>query len=63
MNKLLKSLAHAAAAVARQAPDLLALGGAGAISYGAGLIYEPAGYIVGGVMALSIGVLAARRTA
>lgn len=41
-------------------PDLLMLAGAAAIAYGAGLIALPAGYIVGGVMALAGGIHMAR---
>jgi hypothetical protein len=33
--------------------DILALGAAGAIAYGAWLIYQPAGFIVGGALALA----------
>jgi hypothetical protein len=41
-------------------PDVLMLGGAAALSYGAWLIYAPAGYLVGGCLLLVAGVLAAR---
>jgi len=34
--------------------------GAGAISYGAGLIYVPAGWIVGGLFLLAVGWMAAK---
>lgn len=44
-------------------PDALMAAGAGGISYGAWLVYEPAGFIVGGVLLLIAGVLAARKVA
>lgn len=43
------------------APDALMLAGIAAISYGAAQVYAPAGWIVGGGFALTLGVLAARR--
>lgn len=56
-------LIDCAAAVARLAPDALALAGAAAISYGAALVYEPAGYITGGMLALGLALLVARKQA
>lgn len=54
---MMKSLA---AGVARALPDLIrdacGLAGAGAIAYGAWLVYPPAGFIVGGGLVL-VGVL------
>jgi hypothetical protein len=41
-------------------PDVLLLGGAVALSYGAWLIYQPAGFIVVGALALLGGVLLSR---
>lgn len=49
MKKLINSL-----------PDALMIVGASAISYGAWLIYQPAGFIVAGCFALAAGVMAAR---
>lgn len=50
-----------AAALSGWVPDaLMALGGT-AVSYGASLVYEPAGWIVGGALLLTAGVLAARK--
>lgn len=46
--------------VARQMPDAFMLAGAGGVSYGAWLVYEPAGYIAAGALALVAGVLMAR---
>lgn len=41
-------------------PDLLMIAGAGTLSYGAWLIYEPAGFLVGGVLFLTAGIMTAR---
>lgn len=41
-------------------PDVLMLAGAGGLSYGAWLIFEPAGFLVAGTLALIGGVLTAR---
>lgn len=40
--------------------DLAGMGGLGAISYGAWLIYQPAGFIVAGALVVAIRYLAAR---
>lgn len=40
------------AAAAGWLPDLLIAGGAAGIAYGAWLVYPPAGFIVGGALAL-----------
>jgi hypothetical protein len=42
-------------------PDGLMLAGIGCMSYGAGQIYTPAGWIVAGGFAFAFGLLAARR--
>ena len=39
--------------------DVLTLGGIGAAAYGASLIYLPAGFIVGGLLYASLGLLMA----
>ena len=52
MKKLIQSLL----------PDALMIMGASAISYGAWLIYQPAGYVVGGAFIMAAGILAARGT-
>ena len=44
-------------------PDLLMLAGAASLSYGAWLIYSPAGWITGGLLLLVAGVLASRSEA
>lgn len=41
-------------------PDALMVGGATGISYGAGMVYLPAGWIVGGLFGLAAGWLLAR---
>jgi hypothetical protein len=41
-------------------PDALIVGGAAALAYGAWVIYVPAGYLVGGALAMAGGVLLAR---
>lgn len=43
--------------------DLAGLAGATAIAYGAWLIYEPAGFIVGGMLLLAAAWLGARSSA
>lgn len=46
--------------LARQVPDAFMLAGAGGVSYGAWLVYEPAGFMVAGALAIAAGVLMAR---
>ncbi len=41
--------------------DLLGLLGVGAMSYGAWLIYEPAGYLVGGLILAGVAAIGAFR--
>jgi hypothetical protein len=58
MNKeKLKALAARAGGLV---PDALLIGGAGAVSFGAGMVYLPAGWIVGGAFLLAVGWMAAR---
>lgn len=57
MKEYLQRIAKAAAG---WLPDSLMLGGAAAVSYGAGLVYQPAGWVVAGLFALAGGVLLAR---
>ncbi len=47
--------------IAEHIPDALLFIGAGLLSYGAALIYLPAGFIAAGLSAAGLGVLAARR--
>lgn len=57
INEQLKTGAQA---VAGWVPDALLAGGAGAVAYGSSLIYLPAGFIVGGILAAAGGFLLAR---
>jgi hypothetical protein len=57
---------HKAIAVAvRRTPhvvaDALGFAGAGAIAYGAWLIYVPAGFLVGGVLLMALSMLIGRK--
>ena len=45
-------------ALAKYTPDLALVAGATAVAVGAGMIYLPAGFIVGGVLAMAGAVLA-----
>lgn len=56
-------MAKAAEVLAPLVRDAAGLAGAGLIAYGASLVYEPAGYIVGGMMLLVGALLSARRSA
>ena len=42
-------------AIAAAMPDVFAFAGAGLMAYGAGRIYEPAGFLVGGLFFLVVG--------
>lgn len=58
---LLRAAGRAVADLARDwTPDVLLLGGAASVSYGAWLIAPPAGFIVGGVLLIAGGVIASR---
>lgn len=46
----------------KMVPDALIVSGAGALSYGAGLLHPAAGFITAGFLLLVGGVCAARRT-
>lgn len=50
-----KTLQTIAARAAGWLPDALMVAGAGGISYGAWLVYQPAGYIVGGMFSAAAG--------
>jgi hypothetical protein len=43
-------------------PDVLMVAGIGALTYGASLIYVPAGWIVAGGFAFAFGLMIARRS-
>lgn len=47
--------ASGASMVAGWAPDAMMLAGVASVSYGAWMVYEPAGFIVGGVLLLAGG--------
>jgi hypothetical protein len=53
-------LKRGALAAAGQIPDALMVAGAASISVGAGMVYTPAGFIVGGVFLLLAGWLTAK---
>ena len=58
----MKGLLRRAAKVAGDwAPDAMLLAGAGGVSYGAGLVYVPAGFIVGGLLLIFAGYQAGRK--
>ncbi len=46
--------------IAGLVPDALMVAGTGAVAYGTWMIYPPAGFIVGGVLTVVGGILAAR---
>jgi hypothetical protein len=50
-----------AARAAGWLPDMLMAAGASVVAYGAWLVYVPAGFLVGGALLLTAGVLAARK--
>ena len=58
-------LRKASAAAVRRTPhivaDALGFAGAGAIAYGAWLIYAPAGFLVGGVLLMALSMLIGRK--
>jgi hypothetical protein len=61
LKKIGSGLAKAATAVPELALNLVGFAGAGLIAYGAWLIYQPAGFITGGVLLLGGALLIARR--
>jgi hypothetical protein len=46
--------------VLKHLPDALMVSGGGSVAFGAGLIYMPAGFIVGGLLAVVAGYMVAR---
>lgn len=58
-------LSRGARAITRRAPhaifDAMGFAGASAIAYGAWLIYVPAGFLVGGGLAMALSVLFGRK--
>lgn len=57
---LRQRLAGLRAALGSNLPDLLLVGGAASMAYGAWLVYPPAGFITGGVLLLVAGIIASR---
>lgn len=57
------ALAAASIVASEWTPDTLLMAGAGCVSYGAWLIYPPAGFIVGGLLLLVGGYLSASTAA
>jgi hypothetical protein len=58
---LRKALASAARRTPHVVADALGFAGAGAIAYGAWLIYVPAGFLVGGGMLMALSMLIGRK--
>jgi hypothetical protein len=61
MQKLRAALAGLGAKLPAAMPDVLIVAGVGSISYGAGLLHPAAGFITGGVLTLTFGVLSAMK--
>ena len=61
LARLRKALAWAACRVPHVITDGLGFAGAGAIAYGAWLIYVPAGFLVGGVLSMALSMLIGRK--
>jgi hypothetical protein len=60
MDSIKLRLAAWHAALGSNVPDMLIFAGAASISYGAWLMYPPAGFITGGLLLLAAGVIASR---
>lgn len=60
MTKFKQLLLVVLAFAASWLPDALIVGGGCAVAFGAGMVYPPAGWIVGGVLLMVEGWLAAR---
>lgn len=62
---MFRSIARALSAVGRHMRDVVrdvtGLAGAGLVSYGAWMIYPPAGYIVAGILCMVIALLSGTR--
>ena len=56
LPSITERLGAAASAIGGWFPDLLIAGGAVGVAYGAWLVYQPAGFIVGGALALAGGL-------
>lgn len=60
LHRITDKLGDAAEVVAGWFPDALLVIGAGAIAYGAGQVYPPAGWMVGGLFTMLAGWLLAK---
>ena len=60
MSMLKSKMKEAATRVVGSLPDGAVLLGAGLVSYGAHMIYAPAGFIVGGIFMMLGGIFVAR---
>lgn len=60
MSMLKSKMKEAATRVVGSLPDVAVLLGAGLVSYGAHMIYAPAGFIVGGIFMMLGGIFVAR---
>ena len=57
MKKIRQAILKGLSAIPKLVPDILAVSGAIVISYGTYLIYEPAGFIVIGIMFIASAVI------
>ena len=57
---MMQALGYAVGLVMRATPDIIGVGGAASVAYGAWLIYAPAGFIVGGCIIVAGSLLRAR---
>ncbi len=60
IHRITDKLGAVADALSGWRPDALMIGGACGVSYGAWLVYPPAGFIVGGVLVLLAGWIDSR---
>lgn len=59
-DRLLRTVAKLVVAAEKRMSTGLEIFGVGAITAGAGMVYVPAGFIVGGILAIGLGVLIGR---
>lgn len=63
LNRITDKLSAAGAALIGWRPDAMMIGGGAGVAYGAWLVYAPAGFIVGGLLAMAAGWLESRSAA
>jgi hypothetical protein len=63
LNRMTDKLGDALDALVGWRPDALMIAGAGGVAYGAWLIHQPSGFIVGGLLAMAAGWLESRSAA